>query len=195
MKRSHPIPILAPALLLAAACGAAARMPIDIRHAEPLGDPDAPTVVVVFSDFQCPHCKRAAFELRRLAGEHPGRVVAYFKHFPLSYHPFAKDAARAAEAARLQGAFWEMHDLIFAHSGELTGDISPKLAKAAGHDVGRYERDLRSPGAAARVAADVAEGDALGVDSTPYFFVDGIPFEGSWRTLLNRLSRRAGGDG
>jgi protein-disulfide isomerase len=180
-------------LLLLAACGTAgARMPIDLRHAEPLGDADAPATIVVFSDFQCPHCKRAAYEVRRLIEEHPGRFVAYHKHFPLSYHPFAEDAARAAEAARLQGAFWEMHDLLYAHAGELTADIWPRLAASLGLDVPRFERDRRSPETAARVLADAAEGDALGVDGTPFFFVDGTPVEGSWLVLLGRLSRRAG---
>jgi protein-disulfide isomerase len=183
---------LLPALLLAAACGGAgARVTIDLRHAEPLGDPEAPAVVVVFSDFQCPHCKRAAFELRRLVDENPGRVVVYHKHCPLSYHPFAEDAARAAEAARLQGAFWAMHDLLYAHAGELTDDIWPRLAVMAGLDVARFEKDRRSKATRARVMADLAEGDALGVNGTPYFFVDGVPFEGSWRVLLGRLSRRA----
>lgn len=196
MKHPHPIPapVLLPALLLAAACGAAARMPIDLGHAEPLGDPDAPTVVVVFSDFQCPHCLRAAWELRRLVEEYTGRVVVYHKHCPLPYHPFAEAAARAAEAARLQGAFWVMHDLLYAHAGELSAEIWPKLAEAAGLDVPRFERDRRSAATAARVAADLAEGDALGVSGTPYFFVDGVPQEGSWHALLGRLARRAGGE-
>ncbi len=193
--RPTQVTILLPALLLAAACGSAGpRMPIDIRHAEPLGDPEAPIVIVVFSDFQCPHCKRAAYELRHLVQEHPGHFVVYYKHCPLSYHPFAMDAARAAEAARLQGAFWEMHDLLYAHAGELNGDIWPRLAELAGLDVERFERDRRSKSVRARIVADEAESDALGVDGTPYFFVDGVPFQGSWRVLFGRLSRRADGE-
>ena len=182
-------------LLLAACAGAGPRPPIDPGRAQPLGDPAAPIVVVVFSDFQCSHCKRAAEAMHRLAQEHPEGIVFYFKHFPLPYYRWSGRAALAAEAARLQGAFWEMHDLLFAHAGELSADIWAELARRAGLDVERFERDMAAPTTEADVLEDLAEGEALGVDGTPTFFVDGVRTDVSRPVLMNHLARRAkGGD-
>jgi protein-disulfide isomerase len=168
--------------LAAAACGKYST--IDLREAPRLGPEGARTEIVVYSDFQCGFCKRAASELNRLHAKHPGRLEVRFKHYPIEYHEQATNAAQAAEAARLQGKFWEMHDLLFANAGNLGREgIYSELAKRLGLDLEKFEKDRASPEVAAHVAADRAEGDAIGVDGTPFFLVDKRPFYGSYSDL------------
>ena len=167
--------------LAAASCGKFSA--IDLRTAPRLGPEGAPTEIIVYSDFQCGFCKRAAAELKRLHTRYPARLEVRFKNFPLEYHEQAMNAARAAEAARLQGKFWEMHDLLFANAGTLTDETYFDLAGRIGLDVARFERDFAAPETAARIKADVDEGDALGVDGTPFFVVDKRPFYGSYGDL------------
>jgi protein-disulfide isomerase len=160
---------------------------MELRHAARLGPKEAPIEIVVFSDFQCSACRRAAFELKRLHVQHPNRIKIYYKHFPRSYHPQAKNAARAAEAARIQGKFWEMHDLLFAYAGALHSDIYKELAAKIELDVARFKRDMQSPEVRARLITDRAEGDAWGLDGTPYFIVNRSVFRVSYADLAERL--------
>jgi protein-disulfide isomerase len=106
-----------------------------------------------------------------------------YKHYPLPYHEQATNAALAAEAARLQGKFWEMHDLLFANSGRLDDKIYAELAGRIGLDVARFAKDFAAPETAAHVNADKAEGDAIGVDGTPFFVINKRPFYGSYGDL------------
>jgi protein-disulfide isomerase len=168
------------------------KVAVDLRDAARRGPAGAPYEVVVFSDFQCPFCKRAAAELRRIHVGKPGRVAIYFKHFPLEYHPEALSAARAAEAARLQGRFWEMHDLLFEHARELHPGIYAAMAEKLGLDVARFEADMSSFAVQNRVAADIAEGDALGVDGVPFFLLNRVPFRGSYADLAEELESHGG---
>ena len=86
-----------------------------------LGNPDAPVTVLEYADFECPYCAAAAPVLKQLVEESDGRVRLVFRHFPLAgNHPHALTAALAAEAAGAQGAFWPMHDLLFARQDRLT---------------------------------------------------------------------------
>jgi protein-disulfide isomerase len=178
--------LIALAVCAAAACGGARRN-IDLRQATRLGPAGAQAEVVVFSDFQCPFCKRAAAEMHRLHRARPNRAKFYFKHFPLGYHPQALQAAQAAEAARRQGKFWEMHDLLFANAQELNDESYRRLALELGLDVELFERDRASFDVQNRVAADRAEGEALGVDGVPYFLINGVPFHGAYDELAEQL--------
>jgi protein-disulfide isomerase len=156
---------------------------IDLRDAPRIGPKGAPTQIVVYSDFQCGFCKRAAAELARLRVRYPARLEVVYKYYPLPYHAQSTNAARAAEAARAQGKFWEMHDLLFANAAELDDGSYVELAKRIGLDVGRFEKDFAAPSTAARVDADRAEGDAIGVDGTPFFVINRRPFYGSYSDL------------
>jgi protein-disulfide isomerase len=182
------------AVLIAATatCCAAGETSVDLRHAARLGPEGAPLEVVVFSDFQCPFCRRAAVELKRIHTARPGRVKIYFKHFPLEYHAQAANAARAAEAARLQGRFWEMHDLLFEYSRELHDGIYEAMAAEIGLDVARFGEDMGSFEVANRIAADIDEGDAIGVDGVPHFLLNRIPFRGSYADLVEELESYGG---
>lgn len=160
---------------------------LDLRDAHRLGPKGTRVELIVFSDFQCSFCKRAARELKRIHTAHPGRIAIYFKHFPLTYHPQAINAAMASEAAAAQGKFWEMHDLLFANASDLNDGIYVDLAKKLGLDVERFETDMRSFEVANKIAADRAEGEAIKVDGTPFFIIDRRPFHGSYDELEEAL--------
>ena len=135
--------------------------------------PDGARTVIVYGDYECPYC--AALELR-LHGL-PLRVA--FRHFPVrSSHPRAWPAARAAEAAGLQGRFWEMHDALFADQGRLEDPHLWERAERLGLDVARFDADRRSETVDARITADWKAGVRAGVATTPTLFVDGDRLSG-----------------
>jgi len=120
-------------------------------------------LVIVYGDYECPYC---AAELRRLAGK---RMV--FRHFPVvSKHPRSRRLAAAAEAAELQGHFWEMHDLLYADQGHLDDPHLWQRAEELGLDLKRFEADRRSDAVAERVERDFRSGIAAGVMRTPTLF-------------------------
>ena len=149
------------------------RVEIDVSHAPMRGSPMAPVLLVEFSDFQCPYCAAARPVLERIVAESRGKVRLAYKHFPLPAHSHAKLAAQAAVAAQNQGKFWELHDMMFQNQAHLERTDLLGYARRLGLDMARFERDLDSEATRRRVEADRAEGRRLGVDGTPYLFVDG----------------------
>jgi len=128
---------------------------------------------VVYADYECPYC---AVLCQQLAGG-GGRWV--FRHFPVkSKHPRAWAAACAAEAAGLQGRFWEMHDALFADQGRLEDPHLWARAEKLGLDVDRFDADRRSDAVTARVRRDFESGIRAGVVTTPTAFVDGVARSG-----------------
>jgi protein-disulfide isomerase len=116
-------------------------------------------------------------------------VRRVFRHFPVvSKHPRARVLAHAAEAATLQGAFWEMHDSLYADQGRLDDPHLWDRVKALGLDLDRFEEDRRSDMVAERVQRDFASGVRAGVVTTPTLFVDGVAHAGvPDASLLARL--------
>jgi protein-disulfide isomerase len=162
--------------------GPEGRVELAVADAPSRGAADAPVTLVEFSDFECPHCGRAHGILNELLGAHPD-VRLVFKHCPLLMHPRAVPAARAAEAARTQGKFWEMHDLLFEHQRALEDADLEGYARQLGLDLERFRADLASPEVHARVEADRDEAARVGVQGTPTIFVNGRRFEESLETL------------
>jgi protein-disulfide isomerase len=150
--------------------------------------PAGARLVIVYGDFTCPRCALAAERIRGL----PLRVV--FRHFALrAKHPRAVPLALAAEAAGLQGRFWEMHDALYADPGHVDDPHLWARADRIGLDVERFESDRRAVGPAARVAGQVRDGMRAGVAVTPTLFVDGLGHPGPPDTeLLDRLLGGAG---
>jgi protein-disulfide isomerase len=163
--------------------GSKDKLDVPLDDSPTRGAPMAKVTIVEFSDFQCPHCAAAHPELVRLLREFEGQVRLVYKYFPLSGHSRAAPAARAAEAARAQGKFWEMHDLLFEHQRELEDDDIRKYAQQLGLDMERFERDWNAEDTAQRVDADRQLGIKLGIEATPSFFVDGRSFRESPRSL------------
>jgi Na+/H+ antiporter NhaA len=138
------------------------------------GCADATVTLVEYADFECPFCGQAEPLVRELLAEEEDDLRYVFRHLPLSdVHPWAQMAAEAAEAAGAQGAFWEMHDLLFDHQDELTPVSVARLADGLGLDGERLRKELRERIHAARVAIDVASADSSGVSGTPSFFING----------------------
>lgn len=136
------------------------------------GRQDAPVVIIEFADFQCPACRVAYRSVAsRLGTTIPVRFA--FRHLPLeAQHPRAVPAAVAAEAAGRQGRFWEMYDALFAATAEdLSDAVFEKAARRIGLDLERFRRDLRDPALAAQIRAEARSLHALGIDTTPSFFV------------------------
>ena len=129
--------------------------------------------IVEFSDFECPFCARAHRPLGRAVEEFPGQVRLVFRHFPLSMHEHAASAAVAAEAAGAQGKFWEMHDLLFENQTELEPAAIARYAQSLGLDMNRFRTDFEDAELRARVDRSRAEGQRVGVNSTPTIYVNG----------------------
>jgi protein-disulfide isomerase len=136
--------------------------------------------LVMYGDFECPYCRDAIPSLQRVMARLPGRVRLVFRDFPLAQkHPHAEAAAHAAEAAGLQGRFWEMHDRLFsAEKGALEDDDLRRYAGEIGLEVERFDADRASDAVARRVAEDRRSGDESGVGGTPAFFIGGEPHRG-----------------
>ncbi len=147
--------------------------------------PEGGRLVIAYADFECPYC--AAIDAR--LGELRVRLV--FRHFPVrSKHPRAWPASAAAEAAALQGAFWPMHDALYADQGRLEDPHLWARAERLGLDVSRFDADRRSDAVLARIKADFTGGLRAGVVSTPALFVDGHLLPGRpTDDALRRLAR------
>jgi protein-disulfide isomerase len=145
------------------------------------GDPVA-RVILEYGDYECPYSREAFREIQRVESRLGGKVRFAFRHFPLTdIHPHALAASAAAEAAALQGRFWEMHELLF-HRQKALGDAD-LLGYAAelGLDVHRFAADVRGAAVLARIRRDVESGLASGeVRGTPTLFIDGVVHRGSY---------------
>jgi hypothetical protein len=149
--------------------------------AEPLhirGEANAPVVLEEFGDFECLPCSKVFAILEALEREYEKRLVVVFREHPLKIHHYALDAARAAEAAGLQGKFWEMHDSLYRNRATwvTAAYVRPYLndyARDLQLDVDRFKEDIDGPAVARRILADQERGDSLGVDRTPIIYVNG----------------------
>jgi protein-disulfide isomerase len=125
-------------------------------------------VVIEYADLECPYCAKAHLILKTLP------ITRVFRHFPVtSKHPRARVLAAAAEAAGIQGRFWEMHDSLLEDQGHLDDPHLWDRAERLGLDLDRFEADRRSPGVGERIDADFRSGIRAGVATTPTQFVGG----------------------
>ncbi|HYG08746.1 MAG TPA: thioredoxin domain-containing protein [Pyrinomonadaceae bacterium] len=178
-----------------AAAQPAAAPPVNLQNAHLRGRADAPLLLEEYGDFQCPPCGFFHPILKRLEGEYETQLRVAFHHFPLrNMHNFADEAARAAEAAALQGKFWQMHDLLFEKQNEwkdapAARPIFLNYARTLGLDLDKFTRDIDSPVIRSRVMEHEKHGAARGVGGTPTVFLNGreIPFE----VITNYNSLRA----
>lgn len=139
--------------------------------------------LVEFSDFQCPACLSIQTPLKEMLARYEGKVSLIYRHFPLSsIHQNAQAAAQAAEAAHLQGKFWEMHDWLFEKQGEWSGlgDLRSKFgeyASALGMDQTKFDSDWESQPVKDAVAIDLLAATRYRLTGTPTFFVNGVKTE------------------
>jgi protein-disulfide isomerase len=135
--------------------------------------------LVEYGDYQCPYCGQAYAPVKQAVADLNDQIYFQFRNFPLtSLHQNAFAAARAAEAAAMQGKFWEMHDALYESQSQWSESNSPSsffngLAKSIGLDVNKFKQDYASSKVNNLINADKAEGDKLKIQGTPAFFIDG----------------------
>jgi Na+/H+ antiporter NhaA len=145
------------------------------------GPDDAPVTLVEYGDFECEFCGQAEGVIRELLALHGDEVRYVWRHLPLNdVHPSAQVAAEASEAASVQGSFWEMHDTLLGHQGDLAPSDLKSYAEQLGLDAARILEELRRHAHAPRVSEDVASADESGVSGTPTFFVNGRRHYGAY---------------
>ncbi len=144
------------------------------------GSSSARVTLIEYGDFQCPACSTYAFYVERLFNEASSTMRVVFRHFPLSQHPNAIPAARAAEAAGVQGKFWDMYRLLYANQSDWSekttteaNTIFDGYATTLKLDMTNFKADEMSSSTIAKIMAQEAEGQKIGIDHTPSFFVNG----------------------
>jgi protein-disulfide isomerase len=171
--------------------GAATANPGEELHVR--GMANAPVTLEEYGDFQCPPCGRLAAPLQQIEKDYGPRLRVIFHNFPFAIHEHAHEAACAAEAAGLQGRFWEMHDLLYREQANWakTKDVQPlfdSYAGTIGLNVERFKKDITSEKVKDKVESDKKRGEAIGVKNTPTIFINNqeIP-----PTSLNPTALRA----
>ncbi len=142
------------------------------------GDVNAPVTLEEFGDFECVPCFILWPALQNLEKDYGARLAVIFRNNPMPQHTHALDGARAAEAAGLQGKFWEMHDLLYLQRAKWTRAPDPKtefteFARSLELDPDRFNKDFAGDEVARRVAADRERSTALGLDRTPVVYING----------------------
>ena len=143
------------------------------------GPTDAPIVIITFSDYQCPFCKRAEPTIDAVLAKYPTQVRQVFRHLPLPMHPRARPAAIAAVCAEQQGKFWEYHAKLFENQPALGDEDLGKYATEVGLDATAFKACQQSPEAAQRVQVDADSARVAGITGTPAFFINGILLSGA----------------
>ncbi len=163
----------------------------DVDVPPALGPLPAKVLVTVFSDFQCPVCRRSADATVQIAEEFPGEVRVEFWQRPLANHKQAEDAAVASLAAQHQGKFWEFHDEVFRNQAAIDPASLARYAERLGLDMIRFKSDCASPALHARARSEAAAADRLGAQNTPSFMVNGklTAGWGSWSGFRSDVER------
>jgi protein-disulfide isomerase len=148
---------------------------ISYQGSPALGDPtQAKAIVYIFSDFQCPVCRRAADEMHpEIPAMLAKGALVVFKNNALEMHKNARPAALAAMAAHAQGKFWVFHDKLFANSANLSPELFQGAARDLGLDLARFEADLKARAVAEQVDREGKLARDLDAQGTPSYFVNG----------------------
>lgn len=159
----------------------APKLDFNLAGAATWGKEDAPVTIVEYSDFQCPYCAKGMERVNELKKRYGKKIRVVFKQFPLPSHPDARPAAEAALCVneQSQDKFWKYHDMLFNNQQNLSADDLKAHAKAVGADEKKFSECMSSKKYAAQVEADLSEGNRLGVNSTPSFFVNNQPIKGA----------------
>lgn len=156
------------------------------------GNANAELVIVEYGDYQCPYCGAAYPVLKELMREFGNQVQFVFRNFPLSeMHQYARPAALAAEAANVQGKFWEMHDAIYENQQQLNENLLTEIAEKLSLNMPQFKEDMQSSKLAEKVDSDFESGVISGVNGTPSFFVNGKKFNGGAMDLLELVRENA----
>lgn len=146
-----------------------------------IGPENAPIVIVEFSDFQCPFCKRFFDETyQQLLTAYPDKIRFVFRHLPLtSIHPEAFPSAEASMCANDQNSFWEFHDKVFENQDKLGRELYMQIANGLNLDMTEFENCIKTGKFKAMVQQDSDFAVNMGVKSTPTFFINGLAVVGA----------------
>lgn len=188
-RQLHSAPVAPPAVKAVEPI-AERGLKVSVQGAPRLGALSARVAIAEFADFECPFCRRHAstvFPLLKKQFIDTGVVAYYYFHFPLKSHPHAADAAKAAECARTQGHFWEMHDLLVGgiDPASLTPKAIRKQASSLAIDFGAFDRCIATE--PAQIAEDVQQAAKLDIASTPIFML-GTLEDGNAIRLSTRIN-------
>lgn len=167
--------------------------PASIKKADPallihadsnkISTPSATVTLIEFSDFQCPACGAYYPVVTQVLKDFKKDITFVYRNFPLTeLHPNAQMAAQAAEAAGVQGKYWEMHDLLFTKQKDWSESTSPRdifagYADTLGMNSDQFKKDIDSDVVKKRVTQDITDGQTLGITGTPTFYLDGVKIE------------------
>jgi len=151
----------------------------EVQITKPNVKVSSPVVLEEYGDYQCPPCGMLYPELKKIEDEYGDQLRIVFHHFPLAkMHKNALAAAHAAEAARNQNKFWQMHDRLYRNQKAWAEEADPRptfisYAQELGLNIDKFVRDMDSPEVDQRINADIQKGSSLGVTGTPTVFIEG----------------------
>lgn len=165
--------------------------PVDSRRDHVFGRDDAPYTIVEYGDFQCGFCLKASGSIQEVKAELGDQLRYVWRHAPLTqYHPNALAGAEAAEAASLQGKFFEFERGLFSDQENQRPSDIVRLARELGLDVEKFERDLTAPEVTGHVRDDMLDAEAMGITSVPTLFINGRRHTGPYdaQSLIRALT-------
>ena len=159
------------------------------------GPKDAPVTMIVFSDYECPFCRRAEETVEKVLKDYQGKIRYVFRDYPLPFHAKARPAAVAANCANAQGKYWEFNQKLF--TGELTPEGLKKIAGELGLDTKKFD-ECMAKNDQKSIDQDLADGAAVGVNGTPAFFINGRMLSGAqpyeaFKQLIDEEIAKSGG--
>lgn len=157
------------------------RIAVEEKNNPALGPNNAKVTIIEFSDFECPYCQRSQRVNTALREKYKDKIRWVFRDYPLPFHKNAMFAHMAASCAYKQNKFWEMFGLLFANSGNLEKEKVLELAKNVGLDQTQFNECIADKDGSIRneIEADIQDGQKVGVNGTPAFFINGIFVEGA----------------
>jgi protein-disulfide isomerase len=156
--------------------------------------PQASINIVEFGDYECPACKMAQPIVKKVLEEYSGKVNLVFRHFPLPQHASAVPAAITAEAAGEQGKYFDMHNLLYENQDEWSESDNPNqafisYARKLNLDIDKFEESIKKANTK-KIYADQSDGEKLGINSTPTFYVNGTKLKDfSYQTFKKAIDQ------
>lgn len=164
------------------------RLPIKLDGYPTKGNPQAKITLVEFADYQCPHCKDAGPQVKKVLKKYDGQVRLVFRDFPINRSGISKKVAEAAVCADQQEMYWPFHELAFARQSYLKSVTPEMLAEELGLEMEAFNACISSGKGQQQVATSLAEARDLGLTSTPSFFVNGRPLPHLHGDLAEQIS-------
>ena len=156
------------------------------EHDYSIGPADALVTVVNYGDYECPDCHRRHREVEKMFDQLANSVRFVYRHFPLiNVHPRALPAAEAAEAAAVQGKFWEMHRALYTQPDKLDDRHLRHYARKIGLDLNRFDREMAAGAYRAQILSDYNNSIIYGITGAPTTFINGELYAMSGVELLN----------